>query len=534
MHYSRSSAHRHARAGLALAAAGVLSLQLFVAGAAEATGTQVPDAPMYFQVVDRTSAGLTMSWAAAVEHDSPVTGYEVERSTDDRNTWALAPGDNTTMDTGAIVDAPPAGKFYFYRVIAESDAGPSEPSNDNGVLTPGTATQRFVIKTTDGVALTNGDIKWSDGYGTWSKSLSASPDGVVLLPNVQPGSSMLLKMDHAELPSGVKVTKEWSVDFGTDTQTLLVPPPPETEIRTVHVVMPNGVPIVAANVDLQSTDAMVSNVLRDGFFYSDVYGSQLSANTDATGTAVLSGWSAQGVQFIPPPQYPYPQQAAEILYDDSVLFQEGTFLLSGDETTIQMDPMPWLTTRAPDPTALGSTTPMVFTARDSSSSATLSGKRVTLVPPAGWSSSKCSGSSTLTGRTNSRGRVTLHVCASESGYFKVHTAGVVPTGSVPLRVRHTAPMAPTHVSVNSPAKGRLAVSWKKPLYAGGSAITSYRVVVTTSGQPFHTYVLRATDFTHGLTHTFSHLARARRWHASVRAVNAYGTGASTSGAASVL
>jgi hypothetical protein len=530
---SSSATRRSVRASWFIVTAGLVGLQL-LGGTAGATGAQAPDAPTYVQVVAQTSSTVTVSWAAAAAHDAPVTGYAVERSTDDRVTWSPAPGESTTTATNVVLDAPPPGKFYFWRVIANSEAGPSAPSDTTGTWTEGTATQRFVIKTADGVALTNGDLKWSDGYGTWSKSYSLSPDGVLLLPNVHPGGSMTLRMDYAELPSGVKITKSWSVDFGTDSQTLLVPPPPDKEIRRVHVLMPNGVPIVAANVDLGSTDGMVSNVLRNGFFYSDVEGSQLSANTDASGIAVLTGWSAQGVQFIPPPQYPYPQQAADIYYDDGVLFEEDTFLLTGDETTVQLDPMPWLTTHPPDPTGLGSTTPMVFSVRDSSSSASLAGKKVSVVPPTGWSAGRCSGKSTLTGKTNSLGRLTLRVCASKSGYVTVNTAGVVPTGSIPLRVRRTAPMVPARLRVSSTAKGQLTASWNKPLYAGGRATTSYRIVVKAPGEPARQYVLHAAQFANGLTHTFTHLARAERWRASVQAVNPYGTGDAATASAQVL
>lgn len=518
---------------VAVGAAVLAVLALAPATRADATDPAPPDPPAGFSVLSDATGGLSIGWDPAVEHGSPVTGYQLEWSTDDRTTWADLGAQ--VLTTSTTMAAPPAGKFYFYRVIAESAAGPSAPSNDNGFLTHGTSTQRFVIHMQDGAPLTHGRIQWSDGYGTWSAtSYNLSPDGVLSLPDVPAGAGMLLRVREAVLPSGMLVTKEWSVDFGTDTQTLLVPPPPPMLTRKITTVLPNGVPVVTTIVDIESPGGLMHFVYGDdGFFYSALNIANTTGTTGTDGSLVLHGWSSAGLTFIPPLQYPYPQEAVNLDYSDAVLAQSGTFLLTGPETTIVMDPMPWFTTTEPDPTAPGDMTPLIFKVHQTSGTS-LAGRSVTVKPPAGWSSNRCSQDSTLTGTTNKYGRVRLSICGSKSGTFKVHTGGAVPTGAVTVRVRHTAPMAPTSASAQSTAKGQLSIRWQPPAYAGDVRVTAYRLTATAPAATTRTFVLRRSEFGAGLEHTFRNLARAKLWKVSIRAVNSYGAGDATARSARVL
>jgi hypothetical protein len=468
-----------------------------LAGPAWAHDPAPPDAPTQLGL-DDARPSMTLSWAPSGEHGSPVTDYRIEVSTDGDKTWTAIPA-ATTTETSAILDAPPTGKFYFYRVIADSTAGPSEPSSEIGTLTPGTSTQRFIIRTASGESLTNGQVQWSDGNGPPATSWSAS------------------------------YPREWSVRFGTDPQRLTVEDPPPMQSQKVTVLMTNGVPVVGAHVDLLSTDGLVSSVTRHGFVYADP-GAVLLADTDGSGVATVHGWSAEGVQFVPPPppEDRWPNQQVYVDYNDGKLHQDGSFTMTGDQTTVTLDPMPWLTTPSTDPTQAGDLTALVFTVHGAPGSAraakagggtSLAGVSVTVQPPKGWSAKSCGPRSVLTGKTDATGKVHLKVCGSRSGIAKVITAGAVPTGAITLRVRHAAPLPPARATAASTARGQLAVSWAKPHYTGGTPLTGYELVASAHGQKSRTVKVGASQ----TDYTFRHLARALRWKVSVQATNRYGT-----------
>jgi Fibronectin type III domain len=476
---------------------------------------------------------LTLTWTASVEHGTPVTAYDLELSTDGGATWSPDPDAATTTDTDVTVSRAPAGQAWLYRVFADSAAGRSARTTPLTVATPGTGThtQRFVIRTRTGAPLTNGDITWSDGYGTWSRTYHLTADGVVDLPDIPAGWGYSLRMNDAYLRSGVEIQKEWSVDVGTAPQTLIVPAPPAKQVRTIHVVMPGGVPVIDAEVDLFHYDGMVNSIVQDGFIYNDISGSHLSGNTDSTGTAVLTGWSAEGVQFIPAAKYPYPEQAAEIYYNDGTLHQEEVALLDGAQTTIELDPMPWLTAGRTRPTSPSRTTAVSFAAHAvaaaggtrTASAARLGGIKVRLKAPSGWSAKKCSLKPVLKGVTDKSGRIKLSVCGVKSGVFKVLSSGAVPTGAVTLRVKHAPALPPSRVIARSTAHGQLVATWTRPAYDGGAVISSYRVTARASGQQARTRTItHATALRSGLVSTFHGLKRAARWTVSVRVITKYG------------
>jgi hypothetical protein len=421
-------------------------------------------------------------------------------------------------------------------VAADSTAGRSSFSTPLTVATPGTGThtQRFVIHTSTGAPLTNGDITWSAGDGTWSQIYHLSADGIVDLPNIPAGWGYLLRMDNAYLQSGVRIQKEWAVEVGTKPQTLIVPAPPAKQVRIIHVVMPGGVPVVGASVDLFRYDGMVDTVLQDGFGYSDVDGAVLSQTTDSTGTVVLTGWSAKGVQFIPAPQYPYPEQAAAVYYSDGVLHQDKVAVLDGAESTIELSPMPWFSTNQADPTTPSKTTAFTFAAHPARAAAgartaalaNLAGIKVRLLPPTGWSAKRCSKKPVLNGVTDRSGRIRLSACGAKSGVFKVTTSGAVPTGAVTLRVKHAPALPPSRVAARSNAHAQLTATWTRPAYNGGAAIKSYRLTASASGQRARTVTLAATTLKSGRTYTFHGLKRAVRWRVSVRAITKYGVSSS--------
>lgn len=511
---------------------------LIVPAGAGADGVgSVPDAPTKFDETGGSSSEVTFGWKASVEQGSPVTGYQLERSVDGGATWQDDPRGATT-ETNATVDTAPSGHAWLHRVVAVSDAGRSKPSIVVTEATPEmgtTGTQRFVIKTADGAPLTAGQLSWWNGYDDtkWSKPVRLSADGVVDLTNVPAGYSYVLRLEDAYLQSGVRVYRSWSVNMGTEPQTLIVPSPPAMQARIVRVVLPNGVPVAGAEVNIDHYSGLLDQVSQEDFHYFSDPSAVLWGRTDSTGTLVLRGWPRPYTLLPPPSEYPYPQQAVLVDYDDGTLHEQKTVLLDGVDTSVELNPVPWVTNSTPDPTVRSTTTALSFVAHGAPAATTtrtgamsthkVSGFKVTVTPPAGWTSKGCTKKPVLSGTTDAAGRVRLSVCGSRSGYFKVNSPGAVNTGSVLLRVKGAPPLAPAKIAAASRAAGQVTVGWTKPAYNGGSTITSYKVTASSPGQKTRTVVLKAASLS-ALHYTFSGLARAEAWTTTVSATTAKGTG----------
>jgi hypothetical protein len=103
------------------------------------------------------------------------------------------------------------------------------------------------------------------------------------------------------------------------------------------------------------------------------------------------------------------------------------------------------------------------------------GAAVKLVLPPGASKGSCGAK--LSGTTNSRGQVTLRVCATKSGKYRIVAKGILRDTGVVIRVKGAAPLSVSSASASSPAVGVLKASWNAPLYTGGASITGYEVLV---------------------------------------------------------
>lgn len=501
-------------------------------------GAAVPLPPPVVTVVNDSATGFTLSWTASPSTD--ITGYQVQRSQDGGGSWQDV-ADGFTTTTQYRVSAPPAGHATRYRVVTTSAGGTSEPTEDIPTYTAGQTTQSFIVRTAAGRAVTNGMVSWSGDDGVDHDAPLLDSRGMVTLRGVPAGISLRLRVDDATIGVNQTMGKTFSVDFGTATQTLVVPPPPPMIVDRVTVTMPGGIPAVGVEVNADHEHALLDYVFGpDGFFYSN--GNSLNTGrTDAHGVAVLRGWSAKGERFIPAARYPYPQQAVNLIYDDGKLQSESLALLTGTHTALQIAPLPYTTGADPAAVAVGDTAPARFRvhaaptpaaprgAVRSAATRSLSGVRVTLRPPAGWRAADCRKPSSLTGVSNAAGYVTLRVCAARSARFTVRTRGALPSAPIAVTTRQSTPGAPESVRAVARGHGRLRVSWGAALYTGGARVTSYRLTATSVGH--RTVSWTAASRTR--THTFVRLARRAVWTIRVVAVNAHGAGQIASARAKV-
>jgi hypothetical protein len=314
--------------------------------------------------------------------------------------------------------------------------------------------------------------------------------------------------------------------MGTERHLLSVPSPPPAITRTVSVTMPNGVPVVGARV---GAGAGLTTKTSVGFITYYALGSPVAV-TDADGAATVSGY---------PTDPPASTLTARVTYDDGVLVQSQTVTLDDPHTDVQLEYMPWLTvSAAPGQSTAGDVDSLAFKVRQPRSSrrrgfapfvaAGGEGVRIALRPPTGWSAKDCRRSSKMSGKTNSAGKLTLKVCASRSGLYRVTSHGAVPTGDLMIRVKGAPPMAPQSLSGKSPHAGSASVSWARPVYSGGFRVTSYRLTATCAGQKVRQVVVKPKSAkASALRHTFAKLARYKTWRISVAAVTRRGVGSAT-------
>jgi len=143
--------------------------------------------------------------------------------------------------------------------------------------------------------------------------------------------------------------------------------------------------------------------------------------------------------------------------------------------------------------------------------------RVTIVPPKGAPKASCK--QTLTGTTNSKGKVTLKLCATKSGIYTLKSAGAASVKTIRVQVKNAAPMPVTSVTGKSPARGQAKISWGVPLFDGKSAIKTYTITAKATGKKTITKTITAKN----RSIVFSGLANATTYQISIVATNAKGT-----------
>ena len=142
------------------------------------------------------------------------------------------------------------------------------------------------------------------------------------------------------------------------------------------------------------------------------------------------------------------------------------------------------------------------------------GAKVKVVLPQGASKGNCGAK--LSGTTNSKGQVTLQVCATKSGAYRIVAKGILHDTGVIIRVKGAAPLPVTSTKVSSPEVGVMKASWNAPLYTGGASISSYQVVVIDrNGRTISrvlsagTRAIRLTGLAHASKYTVKIVARTK-------------------------
>jgi hypothetical protein len=518
-------------------------------------------APTGLSLVSRTSSSIKFSWD---DYDG-ATGWVVEISTDNAETWKELVIQNPTANLATSLTGLKSASAMWIRVAAltpdRTAFGDSE-----FVTTKGAKPVRVTVVDYKGKPVKGGKITWRmvDNSAWSSKTYGLTYDGVNDFPSA-PAGQVDVTIKDATTADGALVSGSWRTTLGFD-KTVLQLPETEPSKHTVRVVLPNGLPVIGAEVSIPEPTpvygedtCLSSKVVRVWIndSYIDDWGDYITAGhyedqevcekwgkeivgyeggtpiestqvingftfvsnvgpysgkTDVNGNFVVSGFFSEDPD-------------ATITYDDTIITQQQIVPVTSTSTRVELDYIPWVGVTTPAVTANpNQLVPVEININDAEVGTALfrtaSVKprvKVTLVPPKGTPTGKCK--PTLTGYTNSKGKLTLKVCATKSGIYTIKSAGAASVKTVRLQVKNSAPMPVTSVSAKSLSLGHAKVTWGLPLFDGKLAIKTYTITAKAAGKKTVTKTVKA-----GIRNvTLSGLANATNYTISIIATNAKGS-----------
>lgn len=107
------------------------------ASATPAATVTVSSAPQNLQATPTTPSQINLNWTAPANNGgSSITGYKIERSTDNGTNWSTVSSNTANTDTMYNDTNLSPGTTYTYRASAINSAGTSQPSNNASATMP--------------------------------------------------------------------------------------------------------------------------------------------------------------------------------------------------------------------------------------------------------------------------------------------------------------------------------------------------------------------------------------------------------------
>lgn len=445
-----------------------------------ATTTIPPARPSKPSEVTSTNDSVTISWNPSADEDEPITGYQLEWTTDKREWHVIELPSNVTRYTFSNLG--PAAAIDV-RLRARNAAGISPTSGYRTFFSSGLGPRSFAVTDNWGQPAFGGRVTWKTPSGAFQSALDygLTSEGRVLFPYI-PAGLIEVTLNEIQLPSGSIANYSQKVTVGYDVpSSVSLPMEPSRPVHTVTVLLPNGLPVVGAHV---SVSELYDYAQKDGaeFFTPPVVTEGI---TNEFGEVYLFGYS-------------WFDSVVNVEYNDGVLIQRLTGGLGNADATFTLSEMPWITPPVVTGEArAGSLVTLTVTANGLTGSEltrAASNAKVTIVPPKG-ATQNCAGKA-LTSSFSSSGVATLKVCATRSGHYLLKGVGVISTGAIDLRVRGAAPLPVTDARAFSPSHRSISVTWDAPVYTGGAAVSKYVVTLSSKSKSISKSVKSlSTEFT---------------------------------------
>ena len=484
------------------------------------TADELPGAPRNLTATADGRTRIDLSWDEPADHGrSRVTGYRIEVSTNQGDTWSILVRDTDDTDTEYTHSGLDPGDARHYRVSAINRQGVGPGSNVAGATTRGgvPSAPRSLTATADGRTRIN--LSWrtpADDGGddiTGYRIEASSNEGDSWSVLVRDTRSTRTTYSERDLQPGT--TRHYRVSAinadGTGS-------PSNVASATTEVDVPR------APSGLAATAVGESQIQLSWTAPSDDGGASVAGYRIEVSLTGASAWStiANNTRStstlythreLPPGSRRYYRVAA--------INSQGRGAYSR---------VAFATTRAAVP---GAPTGLSATARGTS--------RIDLA----WRAPLSDGGARITGyrietspdgnvwivlqtNSNSAGTTFSHTGLGPAAtrhyrVFAVNSAGTSPASNVARATTDaTAPSAPTGLSARAVGQSRIDLSWNRPSNDGGAAITGYRIESSPDGSTWS--ALRSN--TNSTATTFSHtgLSPATTRHYRVYAINKAGRG----------
>ncbi len=493
------------------------------------TITSAPGVPTGLTATASGPTAINLAWTApSGSNRCNISGYEIEWSADGNDPWTDVIANTMTTATTYTDAGLSANATRHYRVKAINSAGTGSASTSDDATTGAavrptapqnlvaTASGRTVINlmwdlpsSTGGSAITGYRVQWSaSGTGSWA--------------DVSPAHSGTTRT-YSDTGLDPNTTRHYRVYASTTAGESLAPS--NTDDATTAMRMNPGAPTGVTVTTSGRTILLVSwtaptddggraitgykiEVSTDGTNYDDEI-----PNTMSTATSYVDrGLSAGDTRH----------------YRVSAISSEGTGTAStaGMGTTVASSVM----AVPSDPTGLAATPSgrtliqLSWTAPSDNGGSSVTGYQIE------WSSDGISNWADVEDDTESAATTYIDrgLTAGTTRHYRVSAINTTGTGtySTPAMATtvdgstNTIPSDPTMLTAAADGPTEIDLSWTAPADNGGSAITGYRVLVSSNGEEFEDL----EDDTETTTTTFSHtgLLGATTHYYQVRAINAQG------------
>jgi alpha-tubulin suppressor-like RCC1 family protein len=484
---------------------------------------------MQISLPSSTTSSIRVNWAGVDSGPDPITRYVFETSIDGtnwiRNTEIQVSGSDTGSGFTNLTGLS-SGKWYYVRAAAENIAGLGPWSNIERSFTSGYGRMTLDVNDLSGNPLKLGSFSWrAIDYSVASTGTNlGSARGAVAFERVYPKASWII-VNNAVAARDVLVSGWWVTAVGAGSQSLNLPvATPQVSNYTVRVVLPNGIPVPNATVEITG----LSSVINTGDFTFTHQKSVTRGVTDPTGRVRVSGFVTGTVQ-------------ATVIFEDPYLTQtKYGVAITGASQDIELDYMPFIQTPSArlqansgalvtipitysDPSVVSASVATASLIDQFFGIASIDGD-VSVTPPAG-APQNCGGAVLSAPIVN--GTATLKVCASGSGEYVLSANGAVSLGAVSIEAAGAAPSIVPSLSLASNSDNSVTANWGAPEFDGGTAITGYRIDAV-SGDRVMSWTLTDSATIQNRQATLTGLSSDLEWTVSVSALNTFGQGSSSS------
>ena len=486
------------------------------------TDATVPGAPTGLTATASGSTAINLSWAApASTGGSAITGYKIEVSPNGTSGWTDQVANTNSTATTYAHTGLTAGDTRHYRVSAINTNGTGTASNVDSATTatsvPGAPTS--LAATSSGTTAIN--LSWSAPASTGGSAITGykievSPNGTSgWTDQVANTNSTATTYAHTGLGGGT------------------------TRHYRVSAINTNGTG-TASNVANATTDATVP-------------GAPTGLTATASGsTAINLSWSAPAstggsaitgykIEVSPNGTSGWTDQVANtnstattyahtgLTAGDTRHYRVSAINANGTGTASNVDSATTGTSVPGAPTSLAATSSgstainLSWSAPASTGGSAITGYKIEVSPngTSGWTDQVANTNSTATtyAHTGLGGGTTRHYRVSAINTNGTGTASNVANATTGA----TAPGAPTGLTATASGTTAINLSWSAPGSTGGSAITGYRIEVSSNGTSSWTNLVANTNST-ATTYAHTGLTAGTTRHYRVSAINTNGTG----------